>query len=525
MAPRCSVCQVTGFDHPIFKGVYNCLCEVNSDLKVLGGNFMFSVHLFAVKLGLRMAGFPIGESKPMVMAREISPHLSDIRVKGIRKALLRMKVLAMISMKFDSNEIPPDWRSSDLSWSGRINASGDFSLELEGVSSTEVQKIDIPGYFLFNELCPKFHFRVLIQMLDDPEQYESVDWVLLADMFKKKLNAPELGISPGTSSSSEVVADYPPPRDGSVILDMPAETLRQSNFQKISPYSSEEEVSQGMGTARGDIMSIHLSRHRPWDPYTFSGYGKDSPVGVGLSARTGGSKLYEEFSESERLLTARAHLFYKEYLEPVMSTKNLEAPKLDIDPGTRSFMEKFGKRPVTVPVHCYEQTYTSFGGGNAETPEDVIKIPGKVILSFQSVAAEEHVIDFCEQMPETKKIIPVIRFSNEATDPPAKLNEIVIGITGQAAFSIMGYALTGSSSSPASYFVVGATAIGFICTLIALTLKGTKKPEARILGKVGAMAAACAVIVAMGMFLPANTIWTTGIAIACLIAVVAVALA
>lgn len=110
--------------------------------------------------------------------------------------------------------------------------------------------------------------------------------------------------------------------------------------------------------------------------------------------------------------------------------------------------------------------------------------------------------------------------------------EITLGITGQAAISLLAYA-TASTSSPFSnslrglHFVVAANALGFIGTFIGMWFRRSKKRVATaasiIVGKIGAIAAACAVIVSMGLFLPANaiSIWTAGFA--CLFLAVAVA--
>ncbi|KAA8532822.1 hypothetical protein F0562_033061 [Nyssa sinensis] len=77
--------------------------------------------------------------------------------------------------------------------------------------------------------------------------------------------------------------------------------------------------------------------------------------------------------------------------------------------------------------------------------------------------------------------------------------------------------------SAALDFVVAANGVGFVSTLTAIYLRRKRRATASILGKIGAIFAACGIIGAMGMYLPEESMtWIT--AGACLIPVLAVAL-
>ncbi|KAA8532821.1 hypothetical protein F0562_033062 [Nyssa sinensis] len=113
------------------------------------------------------------------------------------------------------------------------------------------------------------------------------------------------------------------------------------------------------------------------------------------------------------------------------------------------------------------------------------------------------------------------------TDSSAKVGEIILGITGQGAVTLLGYSLSSSQTqkypSAALDFVVAANGVGFISTLTAIYLRRKRRATASILGKIGAIFAACGIIGAMGMYLPEESMtWIT--AGACLIPVLAVAL-
>ncbi|KAG5603665.1 hypothetical protein H5410_025157 [Solanum commersonii] len=129
-------------------------------------------------------------------------------------------------------------------------------------------------------------------------------------------------------------------------------------------------------------------------------------------------------------------------------------------------------------------------------------------------------MNFTNTLPTTNKIV----ISHSSREFSTRLMEITLGITGQAAVSLMAYvsttttATTSSSSSLRGLnFVVAANAVGFIATFLGMWLskknKKTKQVAAAsvVAGKIGGVAAACAIIVAMGMFLPANVIYLCGL--------------
>ncbi|PIN07357.1 hypothetical protein CDL12_20083 [Handroanthus impetiginosus] len=82
-------------------------------------------------------------------------------------------------------------------------------------------------------------------------------------------------------------------------------------------------------------------------------------------------------------------------------------------------------------------------------------------------------------------------------------------ISAQAAIAVCGYALSGSSSHhPAVDFAAAATAVGFLCSWMAVAV-GRKKPRlADFMAKISFTAAAAGVVVPMGLlFVPGNFKW------------------
>ncbi|MCD9644694.1 hypothetical protein HAX54_033108 [Datura stramonium] len=115
-----------------------------------------------------------------------------------------------------------------------------------------------------------------------------------------------------------------------------------------------------------------------------------------------------------------------------------------------------------------------------------------------------------------------------------RLMEITLGLTGQAAVSLLAYASTtattsSSSNSPRGLnFVVAANAVGFIGTFLGIWFRrrekrmGAAASVSVVGGKIGAISAACAIIVAMGVFLPANAIYMWIVGFVCLFPAAAV---
>ncbi|XP_059315971.1 uncharacterized protein LOC132066776 [Lycium ferocissimum] len=139
-----------------------------------------------------------------------------------------------------------------------------------------------------------------------------------------------------------------------------------------------------------------------------------------------------------------------------------------------------------------------------------------------------HVQDFTTTLPAANKIV-ISYSSKEFTQ---RLMEITLGITGQAAISLLAYVATNSTTLSSSslvglHFVVAANAIGFIGTFLGMWFRKSKKQVAVsssvVVGKIGAIAAACAIIVAMGLFLPAKPISIWFVGFACLFPAAAVA--
>lgn len=139
-------------------------------------------------------------------------------------------------------------------------------------------------------------------------------------------------------------------------------------------------------------------------------------------------------------------------------------------------------------------------------------------------------MNFTNTLPTTNKIV----ISHSSREFSTRLMEITLGITGQAAVSLMAYVSTTTASSSSLRglnLVVAGNAVGFIATFLGMWLrkknKKTKQVAAAsvVAGKIGGVAAACAIIVATGMFLPANVIsmWFIGFLCLCPAAVVAFA--
>ncbi|KAJ8548068.1 hypothetical protein K7X08_021304 [Anisodus acutangulus] len=131
-------------------------------------------------------------------------------------------------------------------------------------------------------------------------------------------------------------------------------------------------------------------------------------------------------------------------------------------------------------------------------------------------------LDFTTTLPAANKIV----ISYSLKEFTTRLMEIMLGITGQAAVSLLAYVSTTSSSSLRGLnFVVAANAVGFIGTLLGMWFRRSKKRVAAAssaAGKIGGIAVACAIIVAMGVFLPANAISMWFVGFACLFPAAAV---
>ncbi|XP_049403325.1 uncharacterized protein LOC125866970 [Solanum stenotomum] len=140
-------------------------------------------------------------------------------------------------------------------------------------------------------------------------------------------------------------------------------------------------------------------------------------------------------------------------------------------------------------------------------------------------------MNFTNTLPTTNKIV----ISHSSREFSTRLMEITLGITGQAGVSLMAYVSTTTTTTSSSSslrglnLVVAGNAVGFIATFLGMWLskknKKTKQVAAAsvVAGKTGGVAAACAIIVAMGMFLPANVIYMWFIGFLCLFPAVVVA--
>ncbi|KAL3336610.1 hypothetical protein AABB24_029324 [Solanum stoloniferum] len=140
----------------------------------------------------------------------------------------------------------------------------------------------------------------------------------------------------------------------------------------------------------------------------------------------------------------------------------------------------------------------------------------RILIDEETIA-----MNFTNTLPTTNKIV----ISHSLREFSTRLMEITLGITGQAAVSLMAYVSTTTTATTSSSrslrglnFVVAANAVGFIATFLGMWLsKKSKKMKqvagaSVVAGTTGGVAAACAIIVAMGMFLPANVIsmWFIG---------------
>ncbi|KAL3367794.1 hypothetical protein AABB24_008916 [Solanum stoloniferum] len=141
-------------------------------------------------------------------------------------------------------------------------------------------------------------------------------------------------------------------------------------------------------------------------------------------------------------------------------------------------------------------------------------------------------MNFTNTLPTTNKIV----ISHSSREFSTRLMEITLGITGQAAVSLMAYVSTTATTSFSRplrglNFVVAANAVGFIATFLGMWLSTKSKKRKQvaaasvIAGKTGGVATACAIIVAMGMFLPANVISMWFIGFLCLFPAAVVAFA
>jgi len=178
------------------------------------------------------------------------------------------------------------------------------------------------------------------------------------------------------------------------------------------------------------------------------------------------------------------------------------------------------------PIYeVYEESINVLQGGttNNHLVEEI-----RILIDEETIE-----MNFTNTLPTTNKIV----ISDSSREFSTRLMEITLGITGQAAVSLMAYvstttATTSSSSSLRGLnFVVAANAVGFIATFLGMWLskknKKTKQVAAAsvVAGKTGVVATACAIIVAMGMFLPANVISMWFIGFLCLFHAAVVAFA
>lgn len=140
-------------------------------------------------------------------------------------------------------------------------------------------------------------------------------------------------------------------------------------------------------------------------------------------------------------------------------------------------------------------------------------------------------MNFTNALPTTTNKIVISHSSREFS---TRLMEITLGITGQAAVSLMAYVsatTTSSRSLRGLNVVVAANAVGFIATFLGMWLSKKRKKTKRVAAasavaeKTGGVAAACAIIVAMGMFLPENVISMWFIGFLCLFPAAVVAFA
>uniref|UniRef100_M1AC54 Uncharacterized protein n=1 Tax=Solanum tuberosum TaxID=4113 RepID=M1AC54_SOLTU len=178
------------------------------------------------------------------------------------------------------------------------------------------------------------------------------------------------------------------------------------------------------------------------------------------------------------------------------------------------------------PIYeVYEESINVLQGGttNNHLVEEI-----RILIDEETIE-----MNFTNSLPTTNKIV----ISHSSREFSTRLMEITLGITGQAAVSLMAYvstttATTSSSSSLRGLnLVVAGNAVGFIATFLGMWLsknnKKTKQVAAAsvVAGKTGGVATACAIIVAMGMFLPANVISIWFIGFLCLFPAAVVAFA
>ncbi|KAK4715278.1 hypothetical protein R3W88_013616 [Solanum pinnatisectum] len=141
----------------------------------------------------------------------------------------------------------------------------------------------------------------------------------------------------------------------------------------------------------------------------------------------------------------------------------------------------------------------------------------RILIDEETIA-----MNFTNTLPTTNKIV----ISHSSREFSTRLMEITLGITGQAAVSLMAYVSTTTATTSSSRslrglnFMVTANAVGFIASFLGMWLSKKNKKTKRVAaasvvaGKTGGVATACAMIIAMGMFLPANVIsiiWTFSI--------------
>ncbi|KAK4357946.1 hypothetical protein RND71_023556 [Anisodus tanguticus] len=135
-----------------------------------------------------------------------------------------------------------------------------------------------------------------------------------------------------------------------------------------------------------------------------------------------------------------------------------------------------------------------------------------LIEEIRILIDEEIVLDFTTTFPAANKIV----ISYSLKEFTTRLMEIMLGITGQAAVSLSAYVSTTSSSSLRGLnFVVAANAVGLIGRKRWRSKKRLAAASSAA-GKIGGIAVACAIIVAMGVFLPANAISMWFVGFACL---------
>ncbi|KAL2242393.1 uncharacterized protein LOC105158794 [Sesamum indicum] len=101
------------------------------------------------------------------------------------------------------------------------------------------------------------------------------------------------------------------------------------------------------------------------------------------------------------------------------------------------------------------------------------------------------------------------RSTSSAGDYYQSITHASLQISAQAAIAMCGYALSGSSSHQTAINLAAAGfAVGFLCSWMAIAVRGKKPGLADLMAKISFTATAAAVVVPMGLlFIPGKYRW------------------